>query len=99
MATRRAGERAMKAIMIVTDSEAVPAFERALAERHEGFTVSGSSGLKAGDRVHPGASSLVFTVVPEVELEATLGALRRTREESPFADETRLWAFGVDEVA
>ncbi|HSD66240.1 MAG TPA: hypothetical protein VLF95_06040 [Vicinamibacteria bacterium] len=95
----------MKAIMIVTDSEAVPAFERALAERHEGFTVltaalgSGTSGLKAGDRVHPGASSLVFTVVPETELEKTLGALRRAREESRFANETRLWAFDVDEVA
>jgi len=95
----------MKAIMIVTDSEAVPAFERAIAERHRGFTVlqailgSGSSGLKAGDRVHPGTSSLVFTVVPQVDLEATLGALRRAREESGFSDETRLWAFDVAEVA
>jgi hypothetical protein len=94
----------MKAIMIVTDSEAVPAFERAMAERHRGFTVlqavlgSGSSGLKAGDRVHPGASSLVFTVVPAAEVERTLGALRKAREESGFADETRLWAFDVDEV-
>jgi len=95
----------MKAILIVTDSEAVPAFERAIGERHRGFTVlqaalgSGSSGLKAGDRVHPGASSLVFTVVPQADLEATLGALRRAREESGFADETRLWAFDVAEVA
>jgi hypothetical protein len=95
----------MKAIMIVTDSEAVPAFERAMAERHRGFTVlqavlgSGSSGLKAGDRVHPGSSSLVFTVLPNAELEKTLAALRKAREESGFADETRLWAFEVEEVA
>jgi len=94
----------MKAIMIVTDSEAVPAFERAMAERHRGFTVlqaalgSGRSGLKAGDRVHPGASSLVFTMVPETEFEATLGAVRRARGESGFADETRVWSFEVQEL-
>jgi hypothetical protein len=94
----------MKAIMIVTDSEAVPTFERAIAERHRGFTVleavlgSGGSGLKGGDRVHPGASSLVFTMVPEDEVETTLGAIRRARGESGFADETRMWAFEVVEV-
>ena len=49
----------MKALIIVTDSEAVPVFERVLAEEREGFTVvpaiigRGRSGLKAGDRVHP----------------------------------------------
>jgi hypothetical protein len=95
----------MKAIVIVTDSEAVPAFERAIADRDRGFTVipavigSGRSGLKAGDRVHPGASSLVFTVVPDAELEKTLGALRRARDASGFAEETRLWALDAQEVA
>lgn len=94
----------MKAILIVTDSEAVKGFEQAIAERHRGFTVleavlgSGRSGVKAGDRVHPGASSLVFTVVPEAEVEPTLDALRRARAESGFADETRVWAFEVEEV-
>jgi hypothetical protein len=94
----------MKAIMIVTDSDAVPAFERAIAERHRGFTVlkaalgSGSSGLKAGDRVHPGSSSLIFTMVPDAEVETTLGAVRRARADSGFADETRMWAFEVVEV-
>jgi len=94
----------MKAIMIVTDSEAVPAFERAIAERHRGFTVleavlgSGRSGLKTGDRVHPGASSLIFTVVPEADVETTVGAVRRARAESGFAAETRVWAFEVEEM-
>jgi hypothetical protein len=27
----------MKALLVVTDSEAVPVFQRALAEEHEGF--------------------------------------------------------------
>ena len=70
-----------------------------------GFTVlqailgSGSSGLKGGDRVHPGSSSLVFSVVPEHELEVTLGALRQARDASPFAEETRIWSFDVAEVS
>lgn len=95
---------AMKAIMIVTDSEAVPAFERAIAERHRGFTVlpavlgSGRSGLKAGDRVHPGGSSLIFTVVPDGDLEPTLEVLRRARDGAGAQDATRMWAFRVDEV-
>jgi len=94
----------MKAIMIVTDSEAVAAFERAIAERHRGFTVletvlgSGRSGLKAGDRVHPGASSLIFTMVPEADVETTLGAVRQACAESGFAEETRMWAFEVQEM-
>ena len=43
-------------------------------------------------------SSLVFTVVPQTELEATLGVLRRARPESGFADVTRSWAFDVEAV-
>ncbi len=95
----------MKALLIVTDSEAVPAFERALADRHEGFTVlpavvgSGRSGVKAGDRVHPGGSSLIFTVVPEAEMQASIDTLRRARDEARVASATRIWAFGADEVA
>lgn len=94
----------MKALLIVTDSEAVPVFERALAEEHEGFTVmravvgSGRSGVKAGDRVHPGASSLVFTVVTEGEEDKTLAALRRARDEAGVAAETRIWSFDVTDV-
>ena len=71
----------MKALLIVTDSEAVPAFERVLAEE-EGFTVLpasvglGRSGLKAGDRIHPGSSSLIFTVMTEGEEPQTLRACR-----------------------
>ena len=92
----------MKAIMIVTDSEAVPAFERALSEEREGFTVvraavgSGREGLKAGDRVHPGSSSLIFTVMTEGEEVRTLDALRQARDAAGYADRTRMWAFDVE---
>lgn len=95
----------MKALLIVTDSDAVPAFERALAHRHEGFTVlpavvgSGRSGVKAGDRVHPGGSSLIFTVVPESHVPGAIDTLRRARDEAGVASATRIWAFDADEVA
>ena len=86
----------------MTDSEAVPVFQRALAEEHEGFTVlpavvgSGRSGLKAGDRVHPGSSSLIFTVMTEGEEERTLGALRQARDAAGCAERTRMWSFEVE---
>ena len=94
----------MKAILIVTDSEAVPRFERALASGQRGFTVfpeligKGRRGLKTGDRVHPGGSSLMFTVVPEADLDETVGLLRRARDEAGVGPDTRMWAFAVDEL-
>lgn len=96
---------ARKALLIVTDSQAVPAFERALGERREGFTVlpalvgSGRSGVKAGDRVHPGGSSLIFTVVDAGEQKATLAALRLARDEAGAGEGTRIWSLDVDELA
>jgi len=94
----------MKAILIVTDSEALPRFERTLTGRERGFTVipeligKGRGGLKTGDRVHPGGSSLLFTVVPEAEWAETVGLLKRARDEAGFGAETRMWSFSVDEV-
>jgi hypothetical protein len=94
----------MKALLIVTDSEAVPAFERVLAEEKEGFTVLpasvglGRSGLKAGDRVHPGSSSLIFTVMTEGEETQTLRALQGARDAAGYAGRTRMWTFAVEDV-
>ncbi len=51
------------------------------------------------NRVHPGGSSLIFTVVPEAELQAAVDTLRRARDEARTASATRIWAFGADEVA
>jgi hypothetical protein len=95
---------AMKALLIFTDTEAVPVFERVLAEEREGFTVlpavagSGRRGLKTGDRVHPGSSSAIFTVVTGGEEDATLLALRRARDEAGYGDRTRMWSFAVEEA-
>lgn len=89
--------------MLITDSEIVPEFERALlAEGHHGFTVlpaaagSGRHGLKTGDRVHPGASSLLLAVVSDDAAAGLLARLRRTRDGGGSGDRTRLWTFGVE---
>ena len=95
----------MRALLIITDSEAVPAFERALAEEREGFTVlpvvagSGRHGLKTGDRVHPGSSSAVFTVMTEGEEAQTLLALRGARDAAGYAGRTRMWTFTVEDAS
>ncbi len=96
----------MKAIMLVTDSEAMRDYERALvAEGHRGFTVvpaleaSGRHGLKTGDRVHPGSSSLLLTVVGEPDVPPLLSALRRVRDDKGYGEVTRIWSFAAEEVA
>ncbi len=96
----------MKAILLITDAEAMREFERVLiAEGHHGFTVmpavagSGRHGLRTGDRVHPGSSSLLLTVVGEQELAPLLGLLREVRERAGGPEASRLWSFSVDEVA
>jgi len=95
----------MKAILLITDSEAMPEFERVLlAEGHQGFTVvpavagSGRHGLKTGDRIHPGSSSLLLTVTGEETAATLLGLLRRARDEAGYTDQTRMWSFTVEET-
>lgn len=95
----------MKGVIVVTDSEAMQGFERALVEGGYGFTViptvwgRGRTGLKAGDRVHPGASSLLFAVVPEERLAETTALVKRVRDGEGVPLETRVFVLDVDEVA
>ncbi len=96
----------MKAIVLVTDSEAMREYERALiGAGHQGFTVlpalaaSGRHGLKTGDRVHPGGSSLLLTVVGEPEAPSLIEALRRVREGRGYGEVTRMWSFAAEELA
>ena len=95
----------MRAIMLVTDSDAMKEFERVLAaEGHQGFTVmpavagSGRHGIKTGDRVHPGASSLLLTVAGEDAAASLLGLLRRARDAAGYGEITRIWSFAVAEA-
>ena len=96
----------MKAIILITDSEAMRQFERVLAaEGHHGFTVvpavagSGRHGLKTGDRVHPGSSSLMLTIADAAGVVPLLELLRRTRDAAGYGELTRMWSFDLAEVA
>jgi hypothetical protein len=96
----------MKAVVVITDSEAMKAFERAFIESGDrGFTIvptvlgRGKTGLKAGDRIHPGGSSLLFTVLAEPEVDGTLAFLRRVRDAAGVRDQTKLYVAPVDEVS
>ena len=96
----------MKAIVVITDSEAMRSFERAFIESGDrGFTIvptvlgRGKTGLKAGDRVHPGGSSLLFTVLDELDLDGTLAFLRRVRDKAGVRAHTKLYVAPIDEVS
>jgi hypothetical protein len=93
----------MKAILLITDSEAMPTFERTLlADGRQGFTVlpttagSGRHGLKTGDRVHPGGSSLLLTIAEDAAAGSLLERLRSARDAAGHRDDTRIWAFPVE---
>ena len=95
----------MKAIVVITDSDAIPVFERAFLESGDrGFTVvptvwgRGKTGLKTGDRVHPGGSSLLFTVVADQEQEAVLAFVREVRDRAGVHELTKIYVTGVDEA-
>jgi nitrogen regulatory protein PII len=95
----------MKAIILITDSEAMKEYERVLAAQgHHGFTVmpavagQGRHGLKTGDRVHPGSSSLMLTVTDSGRASPLVDLLRRTRDAGGYGEITRMWSFDVSEV-
>jgi len=95
----------MKVVVVITDSEAIREFERACISNPErGFTIvpkvwgQGKTGLKAGNRVHPGGSSLLFTVVPDADVKATTAFLREVRDRAGVADATKIYVSPVEEV-
>jgi hypothetical protein len=96
----------MRMLLVITDSEALPAFERGFLESGgRGFTVAprvygrGRSGMHAGTRAHPGASSLLFTVVPEAEEAETLRFLRELRDRAGAAERTKIYALPAEDVS
>jgi hypothetical protein len=95
----------MRLLLVITEQEALPAFERGLLESGDrGFTISprvygrGKSGLHAGNRSHPGASSLLFTVVTDGDAPATLQFLRALRDAAGAREQTKIYSLPVDEA-
>jgi len=96
----------MKTVVVVTDTDGVVAFERALlSDGGYGFSVlpissgRGRTGIKTGDRVHPGTSSLLFTVVPDATLAGALALISRVRDEANARESTKIYVADVQEVA
>lgn len=86
----------MRVILVVTDSDAMKEFERAFVKSGDrGFTIvptvlgRGKTSLKAGDRVHPGGSSLLLTALADagerdrsLPLEGSRGRRRARPDEA-----------------
>jgi uncharacterized protein YaaQ len=73
----------MKMLMIIVDDRFNDVVEEVLDDHQvKGFTEipmvygEGGSGKKLGSRLHPGASSLVFTVVPDDQVDSLVAALK-----------------------
>jgi len=96
----------VKAYVVVTDSEAVTEFERAFIESGDrGFTIvprvfgRGRTGLRAGDRVHPGGSALFFTVVADTEAPSTLTLLKDVRDRAGVRDVTKIFGLPAEDLS
>lgn len=96
----------MKALIVITDSEAVKEFERAFLESGErGFTVvpkvygRGRTGLRIGNRVHPGGTSLLFSVVPDDQASETLRFLRSVRDTARVGEVTKIFGVSAEDLS
>ena len=95
----------MRAVVVITDADAIRDFERAFLEAgSRGFTIvpevfgRGRSGLKTGDRVHPGGSSLLFSVVGDHEVEEVVAFVKGVRDRAGVTDSTKIYSAPVDEM-
>jgi hypothetical protein len=93
----------MKMLLIVTDSEYEPHCMNMMREKGiSGYTViptvfgAGRSGAKMGDRVHPGASSLILAAVQDAAVPEILSCIRTCIAEHRLCESTHAWAVPVD---
>lgn len=93
----------MKMLFLVTDSEYEPHCMSTLKEKGvTGYTVipdvlgAGKSGLKMGDRVHPGASVVVIAVVPDDAVPKLMACIRSCIQENKLCASTHAWTIPVD---
>jgi hypothetical protein len=95
----------VRAVVVITDSEAMRDFERSFLEAgNRGFTIvpsvigRGRTGLKTGDRVHPGGSSVLFTVVGDEEAADIVAFVKRVRDAAGAERSTRIYLAPVEEA-
>ena len=96
----------MRLLLVVTDPDAVTEMERnLLAGGHAGFTVvpnawgSGRTGFHTGDRVHPGGTPVMFTVVPQDQEDGVVALIREARDRTGAREVTRIYSLPAEEVS
>jgi hypothetical protein len=95
----------MRLLLVASDPEVVHEVERVLlAAGEDGFTVvpnawgSGRTGLHMGTRVHPGGTSVLFTVVPDSRADFVVNLLREARDSVGAREATHIYSMPADEV-
>jgi hypothetical protein len=93
----------MKMLFLVTDSEYEPHCLAMMRDKGmKGFTVipdvqgAGRTGLRMGDRVHPGASVVVLAVVPDEVVPGLLDSIAECKRERKLCESTHAWVLPVE---
>lgn len=93
----------MKMLFMVTDSEYEPHCMTMMREKGvTGYTVipdvvgAGRTGLKMGDRVHPGASVVVIAAVPDESVSPLLECIAQCKRENKLCESTHAWVLPVE---
>ena len=94
----------MKMVMIICPDNRTDTIRELIARRdvhayselHE-VTGAGKKGMKHGDRIWPGKSVIVFTVVSEEKKAALLAALKECRDSLPSEESLRAFVVPVEE--
>ena len=93
----------MKMLFMVTDSEYEHHCMNMLKEKGvEGYTVIpnvlgfGRSGAKMGDRLHPGAPVLVFSVIPDESAETLIETINQCMKDERLCQSTHAWLMPVE---
>ncbi len=93
----------MKMLFMVTDSEHEPHCMAMMREKGvTGYTVvpdvlgAGKTGLKMGDRVHPGASVVILAVVSDEAAPGLLECIRACVREDKLCASTHAWTVPVE---
>ncbi len=96
----------MKMLVLVTDSEYEPHCMNMMRERGvTGYTMiqdvlgMGKTGAKLGDRIHPGASMLLLSVVPDEAVEGLLECIKNCVKEGRLCQSTHAWIVPVEASA
>ncbi len=93
----------MKMLVLVTDSEYEPHCMTMMREKGlAGYTIipdvlgAGRSGLKLGDRVHPGASVVLLAAIGDEVAPGILECIATCKRENKLCESTHAWVLPVE---